>query len=319
MVNGVVIGLLHPGEMGAAIGRELRAKGHEVLRASEGRSAATAARAAAAGLSDSGSRAELARRSDVVLSVCPPQAAVAVASEVALARAAAGGPAEPDSRAIYVDANAVSPATSRQIALIAAAGRRTYVDGGIIGPPPTAAGRTRLYLSGPHAGLIRDLFAGTAVDARVVETAAETAADGRTRSCDGGIGAASAVKMAYAAWTKGTGALLLAIRALARAEGVEDVLLSEWASTQPTLAGRSRGSAASALAKGWRWVAEMEEIGASFAADGLPAGFHQAAAEIFRRSPRSAGTSADAAADATDGQQAVDLVVAALLARADGG
>jgi hypothetical protein len=97
-----------------------------------------------------------------------------------------------------------------------------------------------------------------------------------------GAGAASAVKMAYASWTKGSAALLLAARALARAEGVEDALLAEWAISQPGLEKRSAGAAGSAAAKGWRWVAEMEEIAASMAADGLPAGFHQAAAEVYR-------------------------------------
>jgi hypothetical protein len=89
--------------------------------------------------------------------------------------------------------------------------------------------------------------------------------------------------MAYASWTKGSAALLLAARALARAEGVEETLLTEWDGSQPGLAERSARAAGSAAAKGWRWVAEMEEIAASMAAAGLPDGFHQAAAEIYRR------------------------------------
>ena len=95
--------------------------------------------------------------------------------------------------------------------------------------------------------------------------------------------AASAVKMAYASWTKGSAALLLAARALARAEGVEDTLLAEWGVSQPGLTERSARAAGSAAAKGWRWVAEMEEIAAAMAAAGLPDGFHLAAAEIYRR------------------------------------
>ena len=95
--------------------------------------------------------------------------------------------------------------------------------------------------------------------------------------------AASALKMAYASWTKGSAALLLAARALARAEGVEEALLAEWGISQPGLAERSARAAGSAAAKGWRWVAEMEEIAAAMAAAGLPDGFHQAAAEVYRR------------------------------------
>ena len=96
--------------------------------------------------------------------------------------------------------------------------------------------------------------------------------------------------MAYGAWTKGTAALILAIREFAREEGVEEALLAEWGLSQPKLEERSRGSAKAAEAKGWRWVAEMEEIAASMAAAGLPDGFHQAAAEIFRRYPRTTST-----------------------------
>ena len=121
---------------------------------------------------------------------------------------------------------------------------------------------------------------------------------------DDSAGAASAVKMAYAAWTKGTAALLLAARALASAEGVQDALLAEWALSQPDLAQRTPGAARSAALKGWRWVAEMEEIADSMAAAGLPRGFHQSAAEIFRRQPRAA--SAD--------EVTVEAVLGALLA-----
>jgi 3-hydroxyisobutyrate dehydrogenase-like beta-hydroxyacid dehydrogenase len=251
------VGLLHPGEMGAAVGRCLTAAGHRVLWAPEGRSPASAARAAAAGLTAaSGGLAGLVRQADVVISVCPPHAAPGVARQVA----GFGG--------VYTDANAVSPATAREIARIVETGGASYVDGGIIGTPPVAPGFIRLYLSGPRAGEVQRLFAGGPVDARMI---------------GGDAGTASAVKMAYASWTKGSAALLLAARALARAEGVEETLLTEWDVSQPGLAERSAQAAGSAAAKGWRWVAEMEEIAASMAAAGLPDGFHRAAAEIYRR------------------------------------
>ena len=268
MPRGPVIGLLHPGEMGAAVGRCLTGAGCEVLWASDGRGPQTAARARSAGLADVGTPAEMAERAEVILSICPPHAAL----DTAWAVQGFGG--------LFVDANAISPATAREVALMVEEGGATYVDGGIIGQPPSpaAAGSTRLYLSGSEADAVRELFDGTALDARVI---------------GGGPWSASAVKMAYAAWTKGTAALLLAARALARAEGVEDALLAEWAMSQPALGDRSRGAATSATTKGWRWVAEMEEIAASMAAAGLPDGFHQAAAEIFRRSPRAEPEVAD--------------------------
>jgi 3-hydroxyisobutyrate dehydrogenase-like beta-hydroxyacid dehydrogenase len=243
--------------MGAVLGRVLRERGHDVVWASGGRSAETRRRAEAAGLRDVGTVDAVAEAADVILSVCPPHAAEDVA------RSFEGF------RGLFVDANAVSPATVRAVAEAASAER--FVDGGIVGSPPVEPGATRLYLSGPHAADVAKLFTGTLVDARVLSDE---------------IGAASAMKMVYAAWTKGTAALLLAIRTAARAEGIEDALVDEWRGSLPELVERSRGAARSAARKGWRWGFEMQEIAATFAAAGVPDGFHRAAAEIFRRSPR---------------------------------
>jgi hypothetical protein len=199
---------------------------------------------------------ELADRSDVVVCLCPPHAAL----EVARSFGSFDG--------VYVDANALAPATMRSIA----GSVPRCVDGAVIGPPPRRSGTTRLYLSGPEAASVASLFEGTTVAARVVSDR---------------VGAASALKMAYAAWTKGTSAMLLAIRAAARAEDVEGALLEEWALSIPDLEQRSADAARGAMAKGWRWIGEMEEIARTFAAAGLPDGFHRAAAEVFARSPRS--------------------------------
>jgi 3-hydroxyisobutyrate dehydrogenase-like beta-hydroxyacid dehydrogenase len=248
-----VVGLLHPGEMGAAIGAVLRQRGIDVLWASERRSEATAVRADAAGLDDAVTVAELALRSDVVLSVCPPHAAAEVAEAV-------GG-----FEGVFVDANAISPATTRRIAATFA----RFVDGGIVGGPPSESYGPRLYLSGADAAAAAKLFEGTHVSARVLSDS---------------VGDASALKMAYASWTKGTAALLLAIREVARSEGVEEALLAEWRESIPELEARLASAERSAAAKGWRWVAEMEEIAATFEAAGAPPGFHQAAADVFRRS-----------------------------------
>ena len=247
-----VVGLLHPGEMGAALGRALRGRGETVLWASAGRSPATAERAGAAGLEDAGDVAELCRSCEILFSVCPPHAAVDVAG------AAAGFDG------IYVDANAISPATARTIAGLHA----RFVDGGIVGPPPERPGTTRLYLSGGEADEVAGLFAGTNVEARVVA---------------GEPGAASALKAAYAGWTKGSAALLLTVRGLARAEGVEKALIEEWRLSLPELDERLVGAERSSRRKGWRWIGEMEEIARSMDAQNLPAGFHEAAAEVFRR------------------------------------
>jgi 3-hydroxyisobutyrate dehydrogenase-like beta-hydroxyacid dehydrogenase len=254
------VGLLHPGEMGAAVGECLVTVGHQVLWDPTGRSRASTGRALAAELTGVGF-GQLIAKSAVILSICPPDAALDVARQVA----------ETGYAGFYVDANAVSVATAEQVEGIVSAGGATYVDAGIIGPPPEVAGHTRLYLSGPAASEVRPLFGRSRLDARIAE---------------GPRYAASSVKMAYAAWTKGSSALLLAARALARASGVERTLLAEWQLSQPNLVAQSERSAGAAAAKGWRWIGEMEEIAASMTAAGLPDGFHEAAAELYDRASR---------------------------------
>jgi 3-hydroxyisobutyrate dehydrogenase-like beta-hydroxyacid dehydrogenase len=251
------VGLLHPGAMGAAVGRVLTRTGRTVLWASEARSAQTAARAEQAGLEDAGTATALAARSDLVLSICPPHGALDTARAVGTF---AG---------IYVDANAVSPATAAEIrAVVEGAGAR-YVDGGIIGPPPEGASpAARLYLSGADATAVAELFASSGLATPIL---------------DGEATVASALKMAYAGWTKGSAALLLTMREAARAHGVEDALVREWEHSIPSLPDRSLQAARAADEKGWRWVAEMREIAATLAAADLPAGFHEAAAEVFER------------------------------------
>jgi len=251
------IGVLHPGEMGAAIGATLSGRGLTVLWAGEGRSPDTARRAEAAGLRDAGTVTAVCEQADVVLSICPPHAAVDVATAVA-ATGFTG---------TYVDANAISPALALQVAQVVAGA--TFVDGGVVGPPPRERGATRLYLSGAGAAELAGLLDGGALEAIALP--------------ESGTTAASALKMSYAAWTKGTAALLLAIRELGQAEGIEQTLLAEWTRSQPQLEAAAIRAARSAEAKGWRWVGEMEEIAATFAAVGLPSGFHDAAAEILRR------------------------------------
>jgi len=251
------VGVLHPGEMGTAVAAALRERGEPVLWASAGRSAATVERASAAGLEDVGDVPELHRRCEILFSICPPHAAL----EVAEATAGFSG--------IYVDANAISPGTARTIADV----QPRFVDGGIVGPPPREPGTTRLYLSGGDAEHVAGLFSGTPLDARVLS--AEP-------------GAASALKAAYAGWTKGSAALLLAMHELARVEGVEDALLEEWRISIPELGDRLAAANRSSRRKGWRWIGEMEEIASSMDARGLPTGFHEAAAEMFRRASEEA-------------------------------
>ncbi len=252
------VALLHPGNMGVTIGSAAASSGVRVVWASHQRSRETRDRARQAGLIDVESLASAVQASDVVLSVCPPHAALDLARKVA----------EHKFRGIYLDANAVSRATAQQIGETVTRGGASFVDGGIIGPPVKRAGTTRLYLSGARAPEVAELFSSSMLDARTIGEKP---------------GSASALKVAYAAWTKCSDALVLAIRALATIEGVDKALLEEWALSQPDLERRSVQAAAISAPKGWRFVGEMKEISSTFAAAGLPTGFHNAATEIYER------------------------------------
>ena len=250
--SGTVTGVLHPGAMGATVAA---ACAGTVLWAGEGRSGATRTRADAAGLTDVGDIASMAALADIVISVCPPHGALALADTMA------GSGFE----GCFVDANAVSPATARRIA----SRFENFVDGGLIGPPAIRPGTTRLYLSGPDAERVAGRFEGSSLESRVLE--------------GGGPGTASALKMAYASWTKGTSALLAAVAALAAAEGVGEDLMAEWDLSLPGVSQRLAGTAGEVAPKAWRWTGEMDEIAATFADAGLPDGFHRAAGEVYRR------------------------------------
>ncbi|MBI2154266.1 MAG: NAD(P)-dependent oxidoreductase [Candidatus Rokubacteria bacterium] len=252
-----VIGLLHPGEMGSAVGATLAAGGGRVLWASQGRGARTRQRAEEIDLEDAGTLEQLARHAEVIFSVAPPQAAVDVARAVAALRFTG----------LFVDANAVSPETAREIGRIVERGGARFVDGGIIGPANRKPGAARLYLSGPEAAHVAPLFAAGPVSAVKLE---------------GPVGAASALKMAFAGWNKGMQALLMAIRALAMAEGVDQALLAEWRISMPEVPARSERAVHENARKAWRFVGEMEQIARTFAQAGLPTGFHDAAGEVYR-------------------------------------
>lgn len=247
-----VVALLSPGEMGAFIGSTIRGAGHRVLWASEGRSDATADRAS--DFEDIGELRALVVAADVIVSVCPPSDAL----EVAQAVAAEGFDG------LYIDANAVAPATVSAVAGVLS--RATVVDGGIIGGPSTDD--AVLHLSGPMTLHAADLFAPELLRVEVLA---------------GPIGMASALKACYAASSKAVTATLLAARAAALATGVEDALLAEWARTQPDVLDRSNSSLARIHKKAWRFVGEMTEAGDFFAATGVPDGFSRAAAETFSR------------------------------------
>jgi 3-hydroxyisobutyrate dehydrogenase-like beta-hydroxyacid dehydrogenase len=252
------VGVLHPGEMGAALATQLVSMGRRVVWCSDGRSPATRARAEAAGLEECARLADLLETAQIVLSVCPPQGAED------LARGVVGS----GFKGTYADLNAISPERAIRVArLVTGAGGRA-VDGGIIGAPPARPGMTRLYLSGPDAERVAELFAGSFVEAHVLPGAA---------------GSASALKMAFASLSKGGAALGAIARGIAVEHGVEAALLAEWA-RGPVLSQPGTDAAVTRTAAvAWRWLAEMGEIAATAEAAGLPGGMHHGAADVLER------------------------------------
>jgi 3-hydroxyisobutyrate dehydrogenase-like beta-hydroxyacid dehydrogenase len=241
-----VVALLHPGAMGSRIGGELVATGHEVRWLATGRSDATHARARTEGLAQVDDAVPLVDRADVVFSVLAPQHAVDAARLVA-ATGFAG---------TYVDANPLSPATLAVVREAVEATGATFVDAGVVGPPPRAGGRTHLYLagqSGPVAEVVR-LVHGTRITPVVVGER---------------VGQASAAKQAYALANKGRMVLVSLAAEIARTHGVEQVLEGESVRPGGELLADLDDLVEGLGSTGWRWAPELDEIAATLAAAGV--------------------------------------------------
>jgi 3-hydroxyisobutyrate dehydrogenase-like beta-hydroxyacid dehydrogenase len=193
-----------------------------------------------------------------LISVCPPHAAEEVADQVL----------SYGFRGLYLDANAISPQRAIRIGERMGAAGASFVDGGIVGGPAWEPNSTWLYLSGEEAAAIADCFAAGPLETIIIGQAS---------------GKASALKMCYAAWTKGSTALLCAILATSAELGVWDDLEQQWERNWPGFAEQSVNRVRRVTAKAWRFAGEMDEISATLAEAGLPGGFHAAAADLYRR------------------------------------
>lgn len=252
------VGILHPGMMGISVAATIQNGGHTVYWASEGRAEQTRQRAERHNLEDAGSLRELCSKVEVIICVCPPHAAETVAGQVL----------SQSFRGTYVDANAIAPQRTLQIAQMMEAAGVSFVDGGIVGLPTAHPGETWLHLSGEKADEIAALFAAGPIETNVMGPA---------------VGQASALKMCYAAYTKGSTALLSAVLAAAEAMGVRQQLERQWANHWPGFAEETHNRIRNVTAKAWRFTGEMREIAAAFQQAGMPGGFHQAAEEVYQR------------------------------------
>jgi 3-hydroxyisobutyrate dehydrogenase-like beta-hydroxyacid dehydrogenase len=252
------IGILHPGAMGVSVAASAKNSGNEVYWVSEGRSPDSKERAMKAGLLDAGSLAHLCESVSIILSVCPPASAEDLANEV-LAQGFKG---------LYLDANAIAPQRAIRIGQKMQASGVSFVDGGIIGGPAWKPKSTWLYLSGEEAQAIADCFQNGPLETNVMGTEA---------------GQASALKMCYAAYTKGTTALLAAVLGAAEGLHVREALEKQWTQEDANLPEEYSQRVRRVTAKAWRFEGEMHEIADTFHEAGMPAEFHQAAAEIYSR------------------------------------
>jgi 3-hydroxyisobutyrate dehydrogenase-like beta-hydroxyacid dehydrogenase len=252
------IGFLHPGEMGISLAASAQNTGHVAYWASEGRSQQTKDRAAKFNLIDAQTLEALCEVCSVIISVCPPHAAEDVAGKVM--KASFDG--------FYLDANAISPQRTLKIGRMIEDAGIKFVDGGIIGMPAWESGKTWLYLSGEERGYLATCFDGGPLETEVMGEE---------------IGKASALKMCFAAYTKGTTALLCALLAAAEKLGVREDLEKQWSRDGSDFAEKTKGQVRGVTAKAWRFSGEMQEIAATFGEAGVPKEFHLAASEIYRR------------------------------------
>lgn len=252
------VGVLHPGQMGISFAAALVNVGHSVHWASEHRSSSTQIRAKNVNLHNAETLDALCSQCQYIFSICPPDKATTVAQQVACK----------DFKGTYTDCNAVSPVTSKRVADIIEQQGGHCVDGGIIGPPAVRTGTTRFYLSGESAEEVKALFEHSVIDARVLGSS---------------IGAASALKMSYAGWTKGTMALLMTQYAVAKQQNIEAALLEEWSLSIPDLADKLNNAINASAPKAWRFSGEMRQIADTLEHAGLPRGWFDAAAESYQQ------------------------------------
>ena len=254
------VAVIAPGEMGHAVGARLRARGARVITSLAGRGERSIARARQAGMEIVADDGDLVRGADIFLSIVPPAAAAALAERIAGAMGRAGA-APP-----YVDCNAISPATADAVCrTIAKAGGR-FIDAGIVGGPPERdSPGPRFYASGPDVEAFL-VLGGFGLDIRPVGPR---------------IGQASALKMSYAALTKGLAALGAELLIAARLAGVSEALAAELTASQPHLRQWLERQVPAFPSKAHRWVAEMQEIADTFAGCGLPGATMTGASEFY--------------------------------------
>ena len=254
------VAIISPGDMGHAVGRMLGLHGFKVATYLANRSERTKHLAAEGGIRDYPTMAEMLERADIILSIVPPGLAAQAAAEVAESMSASGF-CPP-----YADCNAISPETAKAIAKRISDAGADFIDGGILGPPPSKArNNTRFYFSGERAELLAELD-GKGIVVRQLGTE---------------IGRASGIKMCYAALTKGTHALQTAVITLAESLGLAEEVSHEFRTSQEASYKQMTSSAPRLPVVAWRYIDEMKQIAQTFEAAGVTPKFHEGAATVY--------------------------------------
>ena len=254
------VAILSPGDMGHTVGRVLVEHGLRVITYLKGRSQRTKVLAENAGILDVSTLQTLVNEADIILSILVPSQATNIAEMVSEAIK------NTHATVLYADCNAISPKTTCRISEIITNAGSNYLDSSIIGPPPRTKGSTRFYVSGPGLDLFSNLNQ-FGLDIRPLGDK---------------IGKASAIKMCYAALTKGLSALCIELLTASKLLEVSESLASEFQLSQPSLYKRMERTIPGLPSKSKRWVGEMKEIAATFAEIGLTPKILDGAADMFQ-------------------------------------
>lgn len=255
------IAVLSPGDMGSAVGAQLRKSGYDVITCLAGRSDFTRRKADTAGFRDVADMDALVSEAGLILSILDPAKAVDIARQVASAMKSTG------KKPVFADCNATSPATAEELnAIIDGAGGK-FIDVGIVGGAPTRRENFPLFCtSGPHASLIDEL------DDKGV----------RIEYMGPRIGQGSAIKICNGAFNKGAFALYTAVMLAAEHYGCTEFLRDRLPKSQSGSVERLDQAVLRLPSLSGRYIGEMEQVAETFEAIGLTPDIHKGAADLFR-------------------------------------
>ena len=253
------ITLMSPGEMGSPIAEEIINSGIRVISPLKNRSKQTFERAKKFGIEDSITLKESIDQSDLIISILVPDAAQELAKDIAKYSI------ELDKEIFFADLNAISPETVLNMNNTFSNSKVKFIDGGIIGTPPKGKNMPRIYVSGKNSNYFKKL---DGLGMKVIDMAGE-------------IGAASAMKMAYASITKGYSSLLIAAVTLSIRTNNFDSLMKELEFSQPNVFNDLK-NLRSIPSKAHRWIGEMEEISKTYMENKITGDFHSGSRSIYK-------------------------------------